>query len=253
MNVYHYLRRLNKNNGHSSETAVNMDSKNEAVPVSSPPPANETSVKSYDDFLQRMQLMFRDTQRRIDAIFASCTNDPKTVSKVDRLCKHVDDRRNKSETTERLILSGVPYFPGENLDLCCRQVCLALGYQTPNVPRIEAKRLSRCSIPCGSAPSILLRFDCKMDRDRFFKRYLTSMNLSLGHLGYKTSKRIYLNEDLTMTARKIRRVAVRLKMYGSLAAAFVKNGVIYVKPAGQAAAIPIYSPDQLYIYNNVSF
>lgn len=209
-------------------------------------------VGSYDDFLLRMELMFTETQRRISEMF--------TFRKSDRLkmevmedssnCKDVPD--TGLETDNCLLVSGVPYSLGEDLPLCCKMISLALGYKTSNAPDIEAKRLSRSPIPTGSAPLIQLKFVCLRERNGFFNRYLSSMNLSLRHLGYAATTRIYLNEYLVTTTHVIRKTALMLKNRGHLSAVFVRNGAVYVKPVGREKTIPIYCSDQLNIFKYLS-
>lgn len=90
----------------------------------------------------------------------------------------------------------------------------SLGYGEQDQPLISVKRLARIPIAPGSTPPIALKFAFKFARDEFYSRYLRSRKLTLEHLGFNVNKRVYLNENLTELARKVKTHAVKLKKAG---------------------------------------
>lgn len=177
------------------------------------------------------------------------------LSQVGRLTDSVtiirdDVRVNKErisviERRNDLLLSGVPFQSSEDLMGYFVKIANALGYGNENIPPIYAKRLARAPIAAGATPPIALQFGFKFARDDFYNRYLSTRNLSLVHLGFDVNKRIFINENLTEDARKIKSLAVKLKKAGKLFSTYTRDGLVFVKFSADAAAQRINSVDQL--------
>lgn len=67
----------------------------------------------------------------------------------------------------------------------------------------------------------------------------------MNHLGFEVNKRIYINENLTEEARKIKTLAVKLKKTGKLSSVYTRYGIVYVKTCADTATKTIYAEDQL--------
>lgn len=228
-------------------------------------------VESLDELLQRMQRMFDNTNTRIKASVENCKRDLQTeintlradVQKIKTECSSEirclsstvmeianDVRSNKQqimigERTNDLLLSGVPYHSSEDLLDYVTKIANVLGFDNDCVPLIYAKRLARAPIAAGVTPPIILQFAFKLARDDFYSRYLATRNLSLTHLGFDVDKRIFINENLTEEARRIKALAVKLKKAGKLISVYTRNGTVFIKTKPDAAPRPIFAEDQL--------
>ncbi|XP_039429409.1 uncharacterized protein LOC128093290 [Culex pipiens pallens] len=227
----------------------------------------EEPVQSLDELFSRMKTMFEKTNARIEncksdlqSEFAVLREDMQQFktecsNNVNKLSADLSKTRdNVSLNYERilvcgklndLLLSGVPYQSSENISNYVRSVSLALGYSDQDRPLIYTKRLARLPIADGTAPPLLLQFTFRAARDEFYRRYLSSRNLSLSHLGFSVNKRIYLNENLTELARSIKGSALKMKKDGKLHSVFTKDGFVQVKDRAEDEARPVHSVEQL--------
>lgn len=228
---------------------------------------DDVPVSTLDDVLARMEHLFRETNKKID----SCKEDLQTeistlrsdVQQLKEECRgEIDElttsintvRADVSHNAERiaytervndLIVSGVPYNHAENLADICTAISVALGYTQEDIPLVRAKRLARFPMQANAAPPIMVQFAFKCVRDEFYRRYLSSRNLSLTHLGFNVNQRIFMNENLTKDARRLKNYAVKLKQNGKLFGVFTKDGCIYVKTTADAEAVQIRSINEL--------
>lgn len=164
--------------------------------------------------------------------------------------KIVEEMRMNKDTAAKLlrsndlILTGIPFCSNERTDDMLQKVAVALGYGNSEVPPVFTKRLARVPITTGATPPILLQFAFRASRDEFLQRY-HSAKLNLLHLGFDVDRRIFLNENLTESARNIKVSALKLKRGGQIRNVFSKDGTIYVKPLEDVPAQPIYDAVQL--------
>lgn len=161
------------------------------------------------------------------------------------------DAVNRLPKSNDLILTGVPYSPMENTGALIQKVAAALEYSDTNAPVVYTKRLARTPIVAGATPPILIQFAFRASRDEFFHRYFARKNLNLTQLGYDVDRRIYINENLTESARYIKGTALKLKRSGKIHHVFSKDGIIFVKPTEDVPALPIYYVDQLAEYGSI--
>lgn len=155
------------------------------------------------------------------------------------------DVAGRMQKSNDLLLTGVPFCADENTDDILKKVAAALNYGDSDVPPVFTKRLARIPIASGATPPILFQFAFRASKDDFFQRYFLAKKLSLLHLGFDVDRRIYLNENLTESARNIKGSALKLKRSGLIRNVFSKNGIIYVKPLEDVPAQPIYDVVQL--------
>lgn len=236
----------------------------------------DEQVETFDSLLVRIQQMIDDGNAKIEEKIESSNN--AVVSEISTLRDEVqqlkadyardfhrlndsharmemDVMKNKDAVSRMtksndLILAGVPYSPTENTDAVMQNVALALGYCDTDAPVVYTKRLARVPIPAGATPPILIQFAFKASRDEFFHRYFARKNLNLTQLGFEVDRRVYINENLTESARHIKGIALKLKHRGKIHHVFSKDGIIFVKPTEDVPALPIYHVDQLAEYGS---
>lgn len=161
--------------------------------------------------------------------------------RVDEISSTVDNLENRNE----LIVSGIPYLTGEDLMMYFTAMCKQLGMSEQTKPVADIRRLKSRVMNDGDHSLVLVQFALRNQRDDFYSAYLRKHDLQLSHLGFESTRRIYVNENLTTGARKLKTAAVRLKKSGKLASVYTKLGVIFVKPTSAAPAIVIQSEEQL--------
>lgn len=151
----------------------------------------------------------------------------------------------RSFNVSDLIVSGVPFMRNENLSDYFATWCKSLGYT--NTPLVDARRLSKLPMTVGKKYLILLQFAITNQRSDFYSCYLKTRSLTLDQIGFKTKDRIYVNENLTASARIIKAKAVAARREGKLHAVFSRDGVIFVKKKKTATDVvqSVESEDQL--------
>lgn len=233
-------------------------------------------VENFDDLLARLKHMIDDgnarIERKIDSSNASLVNEIATLrdevhqlkfdcardfnqlrdshARTDAEVQKNRDAVDRLSKSNDLILTGVPYSPAENTRSLFIKLAAVLEYGDTNIPLVFTKRLARAPVTNGSTPPMLLQFAFRAVRDEFFLRYLSRKNLSLSHLGFNVERRIFLNENLTESARNIKGIALQLKRAGRIQNVISKAGVIYVKPKDDVAVQPIFHVRQLDKYGH---
>uniref|UniRef100_A0A8D8B4S1 (northern house mosquito) hypothetical protein n=1 Tax=Culex pipiens TaxID=7175 RepID=A0A8D8B4S1_CULPI len=229
------------------------------------------------DLLAAMTEQFKLTQERIQAVNTSITEKIDSVKTElnDKLCavsrdianfkeecavkfavnngairtlnERVDEVRQEIgaiENRNELIVSGVPYLPNENLADYFKAMWDKVGLNETPLPTVDIRRLN--SSRTGEKDGlILLQFALRNHRNDFYSGYLRKFNLQLSHLGIDSSRRFYVNENLTVEARKIKGAALRLKKAGKLAGVFTKHGVVFVKRPDNQQAEAVLTEGQL--------
>lgn len=185
-----------------------------------------------------------------------CTNNINRLStsftKI-RADVHLNSERIRAtEKSNDLLLAGVPYVTNEDVDTIIRKIAITLGYAEHNMPLIYSKRLAKIPIATGATPPIVLQFAFKFARDDFYRRYFSMRNLSLSHIGFNVVKRIYINENLTEEARKIKGKAINMRRSGALHAVYTKDGCVFVKPSKDDDAVLVRSMENLSEFDNMS-
>lgn len=137
------------------------------------------------------------------------------------VCQNKEAIRSATEALTRslnasdLIVSGVPYMRNKNLMDIFTACCKSLGFI--NTPLVDARRLSKSLMVDGKKYLILLQFAIANQQSDFYNCYLKSRSLTLDHLiGFKSKDRIYVNENLTPSARNIKAKALASRTEGIL-------------------------------------
>lgn len=237
---------------------------------------SDSQIDSFEDLVSRMQCMFDSMNAKIEEKIDASVEQLKSQiadlrdevqnlkdecgRDIFNLAESVSQVRNdvsinrgcieRAARANELLLTGVPYDPEECLPDVVQKLSTVLGYQA--VPLVQPKRLARSPIVTGSTPPILLQFAFNISRNEFYSRYLATRNLSLVHLGFNVNTRIYINENLSEDARKIRGAAIKLKKSGKLHNVFTRDGIVYIKLREGAAAVPIQAMEHLHSSINPS-
>ncbi|KAL9706236.1 hypothetical protein quinque_009754 [Culex quinquefasciatus] len=126
-----------------------------------------------------------------------------------------------------------------------RQYAKQLGLDERLSSMVDVKRLKAGTLSDGDNGLVLVQFALKNQRDNFYRTYLRKHNLQLSHLGIDSAHRVYVNENLTRAAQKLKAAAIRLKKAGKLFTVYTKLGVVYVRRVAGADPIVIVSEEQL--------
>lgn len=151
----------------------------------------------------------------------------------------------RAKLANDLIISGVPFTTGEDLYGCYRSWCAVLGYTVNAVPAVDIRRLTRQPLRDGNNCLILLQFAITNQRNDFFGRYLGSRSLTLRQAGFQSDGRMFVNENLTPAARRIKAKAIDLKKEGKLSNVYSRSGVVHVKTAESDETFPIKAEQEL--------
>lgn len=142
-------------------------------------------------------------------------------------CEKNVEKYNRISRRNELVVEGIPIKAEENLAKYFSSICSSLGYTDGNLPTADLYRSRSAS--AGNKASIVIEFALSNQRDVFFRRYLNMRNLSLRQLGYHADTRIYVNESLTPSARRLLSDALALRRNGKLRSAGTRSGVVYVE------------------------
>ncbi|XP_055606195.1 uncharacterized protein LOC129754266 [Uranotaenia lowii] len=169
----------------------------------------------------------------------------KSIRSVQEELKLTQEKMLHLAKSNDLIITGIPFQPNEKLGDTIRKVSLALGFADSELPLVSAKRLSRSPIQESSSPPILVEFAFKSVRNEFFGRYLKKRSLALTHIDINVNRRIYINENLSESTRKLKGELLKLKRSGSIQSVFTKDGLVFVKTSVEKTPKLITSIDQV--------
>lgn len=192
--------------------------------------------------------------------------DKATVSSVAILNKDfmiLQEKQKQSESTidkiereyllDRLIISNIPYVENENLVEIYDKISKAIGSQSKIVSahRLKIKETFSKQLKSGNAsthneetthasnstqqlaslkikyPPILVKFYSAEQRFEFFHKYFSFKNLNLEHIGFNSTTRIYINEQLTRKNTEILRTIQKLKDRNIVSRYYTSRGVVY--------------------------
>lgn len=151
----------------------------------------------------------------------------------------------RSNLSNDLIISGVPFIENEDLQYYFRTWCKTLGYVDNSIPIVDIRRLTRTPPRAGNVYFLLVQFAITNQRNDFFSSYLRSHSLNLNQIGFQTNKRVYVNENLTPAARKIKSIAIDLRKAGELVKVFSRGGEILVRRKDDDRDVIIKSEEDL--------
>lgn len=202
-----------------------------------------------DELKQDLQNQIDDVKGDIEHLRACCATESNSFrtdmeamkNRVDSTAETISRLENRSD----LIAVGIPYFVNEDLHRHVSAISKAIGIEEWKVTHIQCKRLRSGRLADGTRCLTLLQFSSVCLRDEFYSKYLTKRDLNLHHIGIDSSHRIYINENLTMNARSIKRAALKMRQEKKLATVSTTNGIVHVKRTTDGPSTPIMSIEQL--------
>lgn len=215
------------------ELQTNINTKIDAVKTEL---EEKLSVVSLD--IQSLRADCAEKFRRGDAVINTI------CSRLDRISDTVGNLENRNE----LVVSGVPFLTGESLEAIFASICKQLDLKAAAVPLADLRRMATGKLSDGDESLIVEQFALRNVRDDFYGAYLRASkprNLKLRHFGFNADQRVNINENLTVTERRIKQSAVRLKKNGGIVSVFTKLRIVYVKKDSDSPPIAIHSIDQL--------
>lgn len=130
-----------------------------------------------------------------------------------------------------LRISGIPYFPSENLHELFNNICQAIQYTTPSYKNIY--RVNNKNSRNAKDGTIIVKLFTPYDKNAIlralalFKR--SQSQLCLYHIGYESNQHVYINENLTSKNFKILQATLNLKRKNIISSAYSLRGLIYIK------------------------
>lgn len=202
-----------------------------------------------NELKQDMQNQIDEVKSDIEHLRASCVSESNTFrtdlgtvkNRVNSAAEAVCRLENRSD----LIAVGIPYFANEDLRRYVSAISEAIGIEEWKVTHIQCKRLRSGRLSDGGRCLTLLQFTSVCLRDEFYSKYLTKRDLNLRHIGIDSTHRIYINENLTVNARLIKRAALKMRQENQLVSVSSKNGIVHVKRTADGPSIPVTSIEQL--------
>lgn len=195
-----------------------------------------------DSIKDDLQKQIRSVEQNLNALKATCNNEHKALnSRIDLATESIQRLENRTE----LLAAGIPYLTNEDLRNYVLQIAETIGFDSEKVFHIHCKRLRSGNLSDGNECFILLQFSVACLRDEFYAKYLAKRDLKLRHIGISSERRIYINENLTVGARAIKRAALKLRRENKLAAVSTKFGTVQVKKTADGPYQPVTSIEQL--------
>jgi hypothetical protein len=164
------------------------------------------------------------------------------------ICQTRENVQDIEHTLERmwkscdLIVRGVPVIPGENVLCLYETIAGILGYDKSTTPRAHMRRLGKKQLNSRYEPPILISFTNRFEKADFYRRYFNNVRkLTLAALGFVSTSRFYLSENLTKRDQKIFTAALKLKKAKKLHSVSTSAGVIWVRQKSDEDATTINS------------
>jgi len=155
-------------------------------------------------------------------------------------CADLTEKLEFSEKATDIIVRGIPVVRDENCRTIFEKIAMAVGYTTETIPSAAAFRIGTKKPGAKYDPPILFRFNNRIEKSEFFKKYLRKLTLNLSNIGFDLSSRIYLSENLTMAKQKIFQAAMSMKREGKLYAVKTKFGAVMVQRTANDLPTPIH-------------
>lgn len=173
----------------------------------------------------------------------------------------------RSQSLERIqflqdaVITNIPFTVNEDVHAIYIKICEVTGFRggahsissvfrLPNKNNAAESSSSTSSITKGNkfnATPIIVKFVNVDFCRQFISAYLKFKSLNLTHLGFSTSIRIYINENLTKPSRDLFRYCMNLKSnHKSLfLKLFTRNGLVFVLFAGLEKPVIINSKKEI--------
>lgn len=180
------------------------------------------------------------------------------VDKLKNLQRHYENTLDKFEREcllTRLVISGIPYVPNEDLKNICENIANAIGcspsfsgvYRSPSTK----KESTIDDMPSTSkgirTSSIIIKFATIDERYEFLHHYFKFKLLNLTHIGFKTPSRIFINDLLTKKNSEILHQIRKIKKSGIISRYHISRGIVFAHKMVNDVLVtsPIFDKEQL--------
>lgn len=198
------------------------------------------SIDYGHETLDSLSKRFDEQCEKITACFGAMEIVTAELNAVKKENAELRDRMEELEQYSRsnmLEVNGIPQTINENLtDIICK-MSNALGHQ------ISEKEIDIChrmkSRKEGQTPPIVVRFVRRMDRNEIIQRRKVKRDFSTRDMGQSLDSRVYINESLSLSRRKVFATARELYKKNKIKYIWVKNGKILARKEDGAPAIEL--------------
>lgn len=151
------------------------------------------------------------------------------ISNLEAFLAKSNDRRETDLRENNLIVSGIPIDQTDNLDCVITRISAKLGFST--TPEHRARLLNNKKTEAPGTSIIQIQFRFRDDKQLFFSNYLKSRSLCLKDVLDNTSstKRIFINHDLTKKNAEIQKQVVKLRKLKNIAQFRIFRGKVGIK------------------------
>lgn len=176
----------------------------------------------------------------------------KRVSRVESAGAAVDDRLERKERENDILIRGVPLSGAEDwrqLNGIVVKLANHIGLDLRPSDIVRAHRIKMMAAQGAHGtqrdPLILVRFGSLGVRQHFFDLYLAKNEVTTACLGYRSPSRIFISDNLTKKNVAIRARAVELKRNGKIAHHTVRDGLVRVVLTGNSRRVPVSTVEEL--------
>lgn len=192
---------------------------------------------------------FNLLEGRCDQIMGT-VNDNATVfeSRIGKL--------ERQSLMNEIIVAGVPIEKRRTPDDIVADICEALQCDLRQsdfasifrIPHRKRTEQSGDESQRTLSPPIILRFNYLWAKNCFLDAYFKKKDLNLKDIGFKTARRIYVNESLTAMNRQIFTLALQLKKSGHIFRCFTRQGLVHVQESSTTNTIRVLNKQDLDIF-----
>lgn len=195
-----------------------------------------------------------DLQSTIESSIQKVDSEQK--SQALRLAR-LEDSIARSQRNTELVISGIPVVVGES----CVDIVLKIAVIIESVVNKESITAFRLNKTGGNStgkrkrkgpnlsdnlpPLILVKFPSPGVKSDYLKKYLIHSNLCLTDIGFSSSNRIFVKENLTPSNHKIFQRCGLAKRDKIISKYHTKNGICYLAINDNDKPIAIHSLEQL--------
>lgn len=211
------------------------------------------------EFNQQLNAASTSVDQRFQAVGESFIKIEHRCDEISGAVTHIassyESRLGKLERQSlltELIITGVPIEKRRNADDVVADICEALQCDLRHsdfsgifrLPFKKSAAQNKEGQTVASTP-IILRFNYIWAKDSFLNAYFKKKTLNLKDIGFKTARRIYVNESLTTQNRLIFNLALLAKKANQIHRCFTRQGLVYIEETATSKATRIINKNDL--------
>lgn len=200
----------------------------------------DSTVKLTDDFKAELNRAISIHKSNVDSCLIAM-NEKINENSV-AILKSNEDKLKVLRLRE-IIIRGVPDLCSDKLISIITKIANSIGFSHNMAYVVDVlfrlnKKIKSNNKPIvnnGNAAKmspILVRFTSQIMKNEFINKYYEKKNLSLGDLGYNSSERIFISENLSKENNQLLSMAIKLKKHNIIRKTKIVAGMIFVTWAG---------------------